>query len=183
MKKISDKVVTDNGYRKVHECIYELRWWKNANFLIYGNSWEANAVSVLARTKEGDFILIDEYRVWPEKIVRSCILGGHESWQTMETSARHELEEEIGGIGWELYLVGKTIFSPYMFGYSHMFLANNIIYSQHQKLELWEEITPVVLSQNELELQIFSWKIECSTTISLYFLAKEKTKNFTCFEF
>lgn len=70
-----------------------------------------------------------------------------------------------------------------MFGYSHMFLVNNVVYSKYQKLEEWEEITPVVLSQNELELQIFSWEIECSKTISLYFLAKEKTKNFTYFDF
>lgn len=70
-----------------------------------------------------------------------------------------------------------------MLGYNHLFFADNVVQTTEQQLEHGEEITPVRLSQEELEEQLLRGAISCPITTGLYYLAREKTKNFTTFTF
>lgn len=126
MKKLSEEIVQDNGYRCLYSCDYELDTGGVCNFLIYANTHHIDAVGVIARTKEGKYLWIDEYRVGPEKIIRSAVLGGHEQGKSLLESAQRELAEEGGGTSSAWIPIGKTIISPYTKGHMYYFFADDV---------------------------------------------------------
>ncbi len=63
----------------------------------------------------------------------------------------------------------------------HIYFADDCVESGYPDLEEEEDIQVMILSQEELESKIHSSDIVCPYTISLYFLAKAKTNNFTTF--
>lgn len=175
MKKISEVLVQDNGYRSLYSCDYELKNGKISNFLIYANTKVFDAVGIIARTKEGKYICIDEYRAGPEEVVRGFVLGGHEEGCSYLESAKRELSEEGGGESDEWYFLGKNIISPYMKGYMYYFFADNVeIHDQH--LEESEEISIIMMSDDEITSNIESGQISCPYSIALYTLAQKYRK-------
>ena len=84
MKKISDKVVTDNGYRKFLRESMNFNDEENAKFSDTKNSWGLMLYQYLQEPEDETFThrWISRYE---QKIVRSCILGGTKIMTTMET--------------------------------------------------------------------------------------------------
>lgn len=175
MKKLSEEIIQDNGYRCLYSCDYELKNGEQRNFLIYANT-HIDAVGVIARTREGKYLCIDEYRVGPEKIVRGMILGGHEHGYSHLESAQRELAEEGGGTSNEWYVLGQNIMTTYTKGYIYYFFADNVELGS-QYLEEGEEITRLFLTQEEIESSIANGTIECPYNIAMYHLVQHHIKN------
>lgn len=70
-----------------------------------------------------------------------------------------------------------------MRGNLHLYLITEVEQIQNQDTHLGEDISLKEYTIEEFESMIVCGDIICSYTVHTYFLAKEKTKNFTCFEF
>lgn len=77
MFKISEHTLVDNGYRRAVEKIFQRNDGKEIKIMTYETVPNPDAVVVLGRTNEGEFLLIEEYRFGPEKILLSAVSGGN----------------------------------------------------------------------------------------------------------
>jgi hypothetical protein len=73
MFKISEHTLVDNGYRRAVEKIFQRNDGKEIKIMTYETVPNPDAVVVLGRTNEGEFLLIEEYRFGPEKILLSAV--------------------------------------------------------------------------------------------------------------
>ena len=181
MKKISEKIIVDNGYRQCIERVFEFWNGKSESFLVCGKSGHPGWVGILGLTTNNTLILVDEYRVWPEKIVRSCVVWDLETDGNLEVNARREFIEETGYTFDRLIPIIQLINNPYFIGKTSYFLAIWCEKKQEQQLDPSEEIHSIELSSSEIESQITLGGIDCPYLISVYFTAKIKTHNFTTF--
>ncbi len=181
MKKISEKTIIDNGFRKCIERIFDIWDNKEASFLVCAKSGKDSGIGVLGITHDRTFILVDEYRVGPEQIVRSCVVWDVEDDWNLEDNAKREFLEETGYTFETLLLIIELINNPYFVWSTNYYLATWCTKIQSQLLEDTESITCITLTQEELESNILDGKIRCPYLISLYYTAKAKTNNFTTF--
>ena len=70
-----------------------------------------------------------------------------------------------------------------MRGNLHFYFMNEVEKSKDQNTHLGEDISLWEYTLEVFENMITNGTIICSYTVHAYFLAKERTKNFTCFEF
>lgn len=75
MKKISETLIIDNGYRKVYDHHYLTKKGREYSVLVYGNTHCPDASIILGRTTEGKFLMIREYRYGPEMEILSIPTG------------------------------------------------------------------------------------------------------------
>ena len=181
MRKISEKIIIDNGYRKCINRVFETKSWKIQDYLVCGKSKNDSGIGVIWLTEDKKFLLVDEYRVWPEQIIRSCVVWDVEDNGNLEENAKREFLEETGYSFDKIIPIIELINNPYFIGKTSYYLALWCVKIKQPVLEDGEDIICRELSQEELELDIISGNIHCPYLISLYFTAKAKTNNFTTF--
>ena len=108
-------------------------------------------VNVIAITKEGQFIIEEQYRHGIQKICYEICAGEVESGEDPLITAKRELLEETGYSGGIWTYLGA--YAPNASGANnicHSFLAEGVVKQQEQKLEETEEIRIHLVSEQEL---------------------------------
>lgn len=172
-KKISEKVVLDNNYRKIISKEYDVGNWIIYNYLIAASSNAKYATIAFWLTKDEKVIYIKEYREWVEDYIYSFSMWVYEENLSFEENAKKELQEETGYIWWYIYYLWETITANYEDLKMRYFFIDNCEFSW-QNLEQWEDIEVFTCSLEEFEEKIKSGFINCPLTITCFTLAKLK---------
>jgi 8-oxo-dGTP pyrophosphatase MutT (NUDIX family) len=138
----------------------------------------ADVAMILPLTLSREVVLIDVYKPGADAVLRQFPAGRLESHhQDIRTLAVHELEEETGiNIKpHQLELLGTlTGFSTKATAKVTCFIAQNVSFNSHQKLDEFEDIQVVVLSPQEVDYQIRTGQIWCAQTIAFWYLAHQQ---------
>ena len=95
MKKISEEIVIDNGWRKVYRTYYRDTHGKIIDMLTYGNSQgDGNGAMIIALTKEKKIILLKEFRYGPERYMFNFPAGSTDANESSKETAIRECLEE-----------------------------------------------------------------------------------------
>lgn len=184
MKKISEEIVVDNGWRKVYRTYYRDTHGEIIDMLTYGNSQgDGNGAMIIALTKEKKIILLKEFRYGPERYMFNFPAGSTDANESSKETAIRECLEETWYSGSYCIQIGSCINNYYMRGNLHFYFMNEVEKSKDQNTHLGEDISLWEYTLEVFENMITNGTIICSYTVHAYFLAKERTKNFTCFEF
>lgn len=183
MHKLGENILVENAYRRVVDKIFRKNDGKEIAIMTYETLPNPDGVIVLGRTKEGEFLLIEEYRFGPEKIMLTTVSWANDASESSLDAALRELREETGYTGDNALFLGRFTHNYYVSGYLSYYFVDNLELKWDQSLDPNEEIVPKKYSQNELEAMILEGRIECPYTVSLYYLAKAKTNNFTQWDF
>lgn len=122
---------------------------ENANyFVLEYPDW----VNVIARTREGQFLLIRQYRHGLQRTCYELVAGVIDPTDTSpEQAAKRELLEETGysGGNWRLLttLSGNASTTNNL---CHCFVAEGVEKTNHPHLEPTEDIDTVLLSENQV---------------------------------
>jgi ADP-ribose pyrophosphatase len=172
-KKVSEKIVLDNNYRKIISKDFEWKNWKISNFLIASHSWQNKAVVILPITKENKIICIKEFRYWIEDILIWFPMWWVELNLSLKENAKKELNEETGYSSENIELIWENITWNYEDTLIYNFIARNCI-PWKQNLENTEFIEYFELSIEDFEQKIINWEVKCPLTLSCFCFAKMK---------
>lgn len=114
---------------------------------------EGVAVCILAVSDEGNFILAEQFRPGPERVLRELPGGGVEDGESLEEAAKRELLEETGYAG-EMHYIGKHYRCAYSNGETCIFLATNCKKVGDQALDSAERVRIVEISVDEFLRQL-----------------------------
>jgi hypothetical protein len=62
MEKISQKLIIDNGFRKVYQTVWKMENGREGNVITTGNSNEKNVIMVVPITRDGNILFLREFR-------------------------------------------------------------------------------------------------------------------------
>lgn len=176
-EKISEKVLTENKYRKVFEMTYKLSSWKEKSFIITGhNNTETSATMIIPITKDWEILYLREFRYWPEKFIINFPIWMQENYLSEEENCRKELLEETWYNYESIEFIGETIIENYSKWQIRYFLATWCEKNQEIWLEEWEIIEVHKTSIDNFSKMITDWDVQCSFSISWFFLALNKLK-------
>lgn len=119
---------------------------------------EVDTCCVLARTKEGQFIVVKEFRVGPQEMFRELPAGRLESF---DDDADHRIEEELleeTGYQGELKKIGVLPTSPYSTRMIHCYYAVNCEKVAEPSLGPGEYLTVELVNQEEMRELLMSGK-------------------------
>ena len=121
-------------------------------------------VNIIARTPEGEFVMVRQYRHGTQEVLTELCAGCAEPGEDMETAARRELLEEtgFGGGKWRAFDVLAPNASA-MTNHSHTFIAEGVTRQSEQHLDPTEDIAVVLLSEAELLELMQSGQIKQTT--------------------
>lgn len=114
-------------------------------------------VNVIAITKDGKFVMVEQYRHGLQDVFTELVAGVAETGEPPLDAARRELLEETGyGNGkWELHTVlSQNPSSTTNLTYS--FLATDVELLTEQHLDATEDIAVKLLSENEVKQLLLS---------------------------
>ena len=129
------------GWRKVSARTYELPNGKQKKFDI---NYYRNSACVLPITKEGDVVLVKQYRPGPVVVTLELPGGIIDPGEEPIESAARELVEETGFVG-DLQSVGSFWLDAYSTGKKHAVLARNCAQVRPQRTEDDEFIEVVLM--------------------------------------
>lgn len=118
-------------------------------------------VNTIAITKEGKFVMVEQYRHGLGEVGIELCAGVVEEGEDPETAARRELAEETGYTGgtWSLCCVisGNPSVTNNL---TYCYLAEGVEPTSHQSLDDFEALTVKLLSENELYELMLSDKMK-----------------------
>lgn len=167
-KTLSSKIVYQNSWIKIHEDKVIRPDGKEG---LYAFLSKPAAVFILARSKDGFFYFIQQYRYPLKKYIYEIPAGAVNSRNYL-INAKRELKEETGLISKEWVSLGKFYVAP---GHEnvaiHSFLAlnvdENLLTPKNQQGD--ESIQKIVkLSAVQVKKYISSGKIECGITLATW---------------
>lgn len=131
-----DEVELPNGVRNPEYYVLEYPDW----------------VNVIAITKEGQFVMVRQYRHGLDDVFTELCAGVMEKGETPEQAARRELLEEtgFGGGNWHLWSVLSANPSA-MTNLSYTFLATDVELISSQHLDRTEDIQCLLYSLEEIK--------------------------------
>ena len=108
-------------------------------------------INVIARTKDGQYVMVEQYRHGLQEIFTEIVAGVMEKGETPLEAAKRELAEETGyGNGhWELFMTISANPSA-MNNLSYSFLATDVELIGSQHLDATEDVRVKLLSEEEL---------------------------------
>jgi 8-oxo-dGTP pyrophosphatase MutT (NUDIX family) len=90
--------------------------------------WESPTIAtVVPFTKDGKFVVCEQYRYGVDKIMLQFPAGGVGKNEPVEDAARRELEEETGYVATDIEFLGDSAAYPTkMSGWHHLYLARDV---------------------------------------------------------
>lgn len=109
-------------------------------------------VNVIAITREGDFVMISQYRHGLGQTHYELVAGVIEEGETAEQSARRELLEEAGygGGEWRQFMVTSPNPTNHN-NFAYTFLATDVERIEEQHTEAGEDIDVHLMSRDEVK--------------------------------
>ena len=135
-------------------------------------------VNVIAITKEGKFLMVEQYRHGLNDVFIELVAGVIDRGETPEEGAKRELLEETGyGKGnWELLSVISQNPSTTN-NLTYCFLATDVEKISSQHLDPTEDIRPCLLSENEVKNLLMKDEVKqalMAAPLWKYFYLKDK---------
>ncbi len=143
-KKLSEKV-EKVGWRTILHRVFEHPSGKEVECTIVDGG---EGVVIIAMTVKGEFVMCQNFRPGPERVLLDLPAGRVEEDEDIVTAAARELREETGYSG-EVEYVGKFDFWGWGKGTRHVCVARNCQLSGPQELDGFEVIEPVLVSREE----------------------------------
>lgn len=130
------------------------------------------AVVVLAERPDGRFVLVRQPRAAVGELMLEMVAGGLEPGEAPATAARRELEEETGYVAETPQPLGEIVPCP---GYSaerlHCFHARVGLQPGATRPDFDEQVTPVVMTREEINRAIASGELKDAKSIAIWHLA------------
>ncbi len=146
-KKIKESSVHHNPYFGILDREYELPNGETHHFFVRE---EPDTCCVLARTSDGKYVSIRQFRVGPEEILHEIPGGRVEPGDTdVIKRMEQELKEETGYAG-DMKKVGVIPGGPYTTRSIHVFVADHCERVGEQELDDSEFIEVVLLEESEM---------------------------------
>ncbi len=172
-KKISEKIVLNNWFRKIISKNFEDKNWKKSNFLITSHSWITKSVVILVLTENNEILYIKNFVYWIEEEIISFPMWWIEKKDSKIKTVKKELKEETWYNSDEIIFLFEGIVSYYEDTKIFHYIAKNCkIWKQN--LESTEFIEVKKTSIKNFEKMILDWKVKCPLTISCFYFAKGK---------
>lgn len=144
-----------------------------------GTFYKLNApdwINVIAQTKDGQIVLIYQYRHGIDKVSLEIPGGAIDANEEPLETAKRELKEETGYESPNWIYLGKTSVNPaFMSNYTFLFLATECELTSKQELDPMEEIQVICVSK-----QVFIEKLlneEIDHSLILAGVCKAQLKN------
>lgn len=129
----------------------------------------------VAITKEGEVLMVKQYRHPIAETILELPGGFVDENEDPTEAMRRELKEETGYDFSNLTLVGKVAANPGVLNnYTYLFLAQDGVKTGEQELDKNEELTPELISIQELKSLFLENKIVQSLHVSCIFYALKK---------
>lgn len=108
-------------------------------------------VNIVAITKDGEFVMIEQYRHGIDEVIIELCAGVVEKGEDTETAARRELLEETGYAGGEWRLLNVICQNPSTCNnYTYCYLAEGVERIAEQSLDATEDISVHLYSRDEV---------------------------------
>ena len=134
-----------------------------------------DAAIVFPLTKEGEVVLVRQYRPAIGKMELGLPAGLVEEGEDPEKAARRELLEETGHAGGEWELLGVVASSPSLKdNWAHLFLARDVEHSASQQPDEHERLEVVLVPVGELLPKVSAGEIVSSSGVVALLLALNK---------
>lgn len=170
-KKISEKELLNNGYRRILEKNFEVKDGSIHHYLTVSHAGAPTATLVLPFTENNEVIYITEYRVWPEIELIDFPIGVLDTGKTPIENAQKELEEESGYASNDIQYLGKSIGSVYDDTIVQYYIAKNCR-PVKQNLEVGEYIEVHTCSIEAFEAMIKQEQVLAPLALSAWTFAK-----------
>lgn len=132
-------------------------------------------VGVLARTAEGDFLLVRQFRKAIESECLEIVAGMRDPGEAPEMTGKRELEEETGYTTKSMKHLGRYLPSPgYTDEVDDLFFADLCGEPVNQALDHDERLMVESFSHAEMESMMRENKICDGKSIAAWFFAKDK---------
>lgn len=135
----------------------------------------AGGVGILARTPEGKYLLVRQYRKAVESEVLEIVAGMREPNEAPEATARRELEEETGYQAKTLTPLGSFFVSP---GYTdeevYLFFAETGDAHSGTRLDADERLIAETYEAEEIEHMLQTGKLQDGKTVIAWFQAASR---------
>lgn len=120
-------------------------------------------INVIARTTDGQYVMVDQYRHGLADVFTELVAGVIEKGEEPMAAARRELLEETGYAGGEWKLLSVISQNPSCTtNLTHCFFADGVRLVSSQKLDETEDISVRLLSPGELADMLLSDSIKQS---------------------
>lgn len=120
----------------------------NEFYVLEYPSW----VNVIAITREGLFVMIEQYRHGLDQIGIELCAGVVEPGEDTEVAARRELAEESGYTGGNWRLLTVLSANPSTTNnLTYCYLATDVVLTEHQHLDRTEDVEVRLLTRDEVE--------------------------------
>lgn len=127
----------------------------------------AHWVNVVAITKEGKFVLCEQYRSGTDRVTLEIPGGAIDPGEDPLVAAKRELEEETGYTCEEMIHLGTVEPNPaFQTNFCHTYLAKNCSLTQKQNLDPFEEIIVHEFSKEELDEKLKSGEINHALVVA-----------------
>ena len=137
--------------------------------------WQPDWVLILARTKEGKWLVESQYRHGTQKISLEFPAGIINATETPMDAAKRELQEECAYAEGEWTYLGEYPMNPDRHrGRYFVVFADGVVESGQTNLDATEEIDVMLLSSLELENKIISGEINHPHQLAAFYLWRLK---------
>ena len=134
-----------------------------------------DAAIVFPLTREGEVVLVRQYRPAIERVELGLPAGLVEDGEEPEKAARRELSEETGYAGGEWESLGAVASSPSLKdNWAHLYLARGVEFVAPQRPDEYERLEVVTVPIGELLPKIYADEIVSSSGVAAILLALNK---------
>lgn len=144
----------------------------NEFYVLEYPSW----VNVIAVTKDGMFVMIEQYRHGIDEVIVELCAGVVETGEDPETAARRELLEEAGYSGGRWRLLNKICQNPSTCNnYTYCYLAEGVTKTSDQSLDATEDIAVRLMTEDEVRQMLHNDEMKqamMATPLWHYFATK-----------
>ncbi len=157
-KILSKETLFQNPYRLVEKWNYEKSDGVHIDLTMVGGD---DVAIVAAITPEKKFLIIQDF--FPNKLQKfpSLVAGHIDTGESPIEAAARELKEETGYVARTIVPLGSSFAGKYFNFTIHYFLAEDVVVSSHQSLEVGEDIDVSIVTREEFEELADSTRLQC----------------------